>query len=139
MQTIIHCFPNPAQSIDFLELHYFNQYGQPEGANSGLYLHPWAQHDCMGLAAEMEIKRESDDGFRVWLYQYQWSGWQDDLLSFDRDKCSAIAYDSHDTFGGFFNAEAYAQFCWARWRATGSAGSSGMRWRDDLDSRFNPC
>jgi hypothetical protein len=133
--------PYPAQSDDFLQLHYVNQYGRPDGAATSLYLHPWAVHDCMGMAAEVEIVRESDDGYRVRVLQYLWNAWESgaSLTSFERyNGCTVTLWDSHETFGQFFDAEALALFAWSRWRATGSAGRAGLRWRDDLDSRLNP-
>lgn len=137
----LYLHPYPAQPDDFLQLHYTNACGYPEGATTSLYLHPWAEHDCLGLAAEMEIVRESDDGYRVRLINYLWDAWQPtgSLRSFERySGCAVTLWDSHETFGQFYDAEAYAQFVWSRWRATGSAGRAGMRWRDDVDSIFNP-
>ncbi len=132
--------PTPAQQDDFLQLHYENSYGRPEGASTGIYLHPWSQHDYMGLAAEMEIVRESDDGFRVRLIQYSWNVWEpgQDPSVFERyNGCSVTLWDTHETFGDFYDAEAFAQFAWARWRAGASGGRAGMRWRDDVDNLLN--
>ncbi len=56
MQTL-NLYPTASQDSDFLQLHYVNHCGYPEGASSGLYLHPWAVHDHIGLAAEMEIEQ----------------------------------------------------------------------------------
>ena len=140
MQTLwIH--PYPAQADDYLQLHYVNQYGYPEGATTSTYRHPWSDHDYMGLAAEMEILRDSDDGYRVRLIGYSWNVWGDGAspAAFERyEGCSVTVWESHDTFGQFSNAEAYAQFCWARWRATGSGGAAGLRCREDLDNLLNP-
>jgi hypothetical protein len=133
--------PLPAQDSDFLQLHYENQYGYPEGATSNLYQHPWSQHDYVGLAAVVEIERDSDDGFRVRVIQYSWQAMEPGCSPslFERmDGCTVTVWDSHDTFGNFYDAEAYALFTWARWRVTGSAGRAGMRWRDDLDHMLNP-
>ena len=133
--------PVPAQETDFLQLHYENEYGYPEGAATSIYQHPWSQHDYIGLAAEMEIVRELDDGYRVRLIAYSWSVWPDGASPscFERfDGCSVRLWESHETFGRFTDAEAYAQFCWGRWRATGTGGSAGMFWRDDVDSHLNP-
>lgn len=141
MLRTFYLHPYPAQADDFLQLHYVNQCGYPEGASTSLYLHPWAQHDCLGLAAEMEIIRESDDGYRVRLINYVWNVWGPggSLTSFERfNGCTVTLWDSHETFGQFYDAEAYALFTWSRWRATGSAGRAGMRWRNDLDSNLNP-
>ena len=132
--------PTPAQPDDFLQLHYENQYGYPEGAATSIYLHPWSVHDHMGLAAEVEIVRDADDGYRVRFTQYSWDTWSigTSHACFERfNGCNAQLWDSHETFGRFYDAEAYALFCWARWRATGSPGSAGLRWRDDLDSNLN--
>jgi hypothetical protein len=134
-------YPDPAQEDDFLFLHYVNAYGYPEGASTSLYLHPWAEHDYMGLAAELEITRASDDGYRVRLIDYSWSVWgpKASPRQFERYQgCSVRAWDTHETFGRFTDAEAFAQFAWARWRATGTAGAAGMRLRDDLDHMLNP-
>jgi hypothetical protein len=133
--------PYPAQSDDFLQLHYVNTAGYPEGATTSTYQHPWSQHDYMGLAAELEITRASDAGYRVRLIQYSWSVWDDGAspAAFERYAgCSVTVWDSHDTFGRFYDAEAYALFCWARWRATGTGGAAGLRHRDDLDHLLNP-
>jgi hypothetical protein len=133
--------PYPAQSDDFLQLHYENQYGRPEGATTSLYRHPWSDHDYMGLAAEIEITRGIDDGYSVRLLVYSWDAMAPGCSPavFERmDGCSVTAWDTHETFGRFIDAEAFALFAWARWRATGTGGSAGMRWRDDLDSRLNP-
>lgn len=141
MPRTLYLHPYPAQSDDFLQLHYVNQCGYPEGASTSLYLHPWAQHDCLGLAGEMEIIRESDDGYRVRLLNYVWNAWgaSGSLASFERfNGCTVTLWDSHETFGQFYDAEAYALFAWSRWRATGSAGRAGMRWRNDVDSNLNP-
>lgn len=132
--------PTPAQQDDFLQLHYENSYGRPEGASTGIYQHPWSQHDNMGLAAEMEIVRESDDGFRVRLIQYSWNVWETGQHpgAFERyNGCSVTLWDTHETFGNFYDAEAFAQFAWARWRAGASGGRAGMRWRDDVDNLLN--
>ena len=140
MQTTLYLHPYPAQADDFLQLHYKNQYGYPEGATTSLYLHPWAVQDCLGLAAEMEITRDSDDGYRVRLINYLWNAWETgaSLTSFERfNGCTVTLWDSHETFGQFHDAEAYALFAWSRWRATGSAGRAGMRWRDDVDHMLN--
>jgi hypothetical protein len=134
-------YPNPAQADDFLFLHYVNSYGYPEGAITSLYRHPWSDRDYMGLAAELEITRDSDDGYRVRLIAYSWSVWGDGASPtvFERlQGCNVTVWDAHENFGRFSDAEAYAQFCWGRWRATGSAGSAGMWLRDDLDHMLNP-
>ena len=133
--------PLPSPETDFLPLNYSNQYGYPEGAESSLYQHPWSQHDYMGLAAEVEIARDSDDGYRVRLIQYSWQAMAPGCSPglFERmNGCSVTVWDTHETFGQFFDAEAFAQFAWARWRAGGSGGRAGMRWRDDLDHMLNP-
>jgi hypothetical protein len=133
--------PVPAQEDDFLQLHYENQYGYPEGAHTSIYLHPWSRHDNIGLAAEAEIYRDQDDGYRVRLIAYSWSTWPIGAspFAFERfDGCDVKTWDSHETFGRFTDAEAYALFCWSRWRATGTAGSAGMRFRDDIDAHLNP-
>lgn len=133
--------PQPAQPDDFLALEYSNAYGYPDGASSQIYRHPWSDHDHMGLAAEVEIVRELDSGYRVQLIQYSWDTWSigTSHTRFERfNGCSVQLWDSHETFGQFFNAEAYALFCWSRWRATGAPGAAGMRCRDDLDSNLNP-
>lgn len=133
--------PVPAQETDFLQLHYENQYGYPEGAHTSIYQHPWSQHDNIGLAAEVEITRFIDDGYRVRLLIYTWDAMAPGCSPsvFERmDGCRCVAWDTHETFGRFSDAEAFAQFAWARWRATGTGGSAGMLWRDDLDSNLNP-
>lgn len=133
--------PVPAQETDFLQLHYENQYGYPEGAHTSVYQHPWSQHDHIGLAAEVEITRADDDGYRVRLLIYTWDSMAPGFSPsvFERmDGCRCVAWDTHETFGRFSDAEAFAQFAWGRWRATGTGGSAGMLWRDDLDSNLNP-
>jgi hypothetical protein len=95
----------------------------------------------MGLAAELEITRDSDDGYRVRLIAYNWSVWGDGASPavFERlQGCAVTVWDTHETFGRFTDAEAFAQFAWGRWRATGSGGSAGMLLRDDLDRMLNP-
>lgn len=131
----------PAQSDDFLQLHYTNTAGQPTGAVTVTYRHPWSDHDYMEFAAEMEIYGELDGGYCVRLIQYSWNVWDLNATTakFERyHGCSVRVFESHENFGRFFDAEAYALFCWARWRATGSAGAAGMRYRDDLDNMLNP-
>ena len=141
MQTLT-LFPTPAQESDFLQLHYVNHCGYPEGATTSIYLHPWAVNDNIGLAGEMEILRDStDDGFRVVLKVYSWSvaPFGDGAVScFDRYSCDAQWYETGETLGSFYDAEALALFTWKRWRETARPGSTGFVWRDDLDSRFNP-
>lgn len=135
-------FPTPSQDSDFLQLHYGNDCGYPEGATTGLYLHPWAVHDHIGLAAEVEILRDPlDDGFRVVLKVYSWAvaPFGDGGINyFDRWKCDAQWWESGETLSSFFDAEALAAFSWKRWRKTGRAGSSGLTLRDNLDNCFNP-
>jgi hypothetical protein len=135
-------FPYPSQDSDFLQLHYANQCGYPEGATTGLYLHPWAVHDHIGLAGEMEILRDpTDDGFRVVLKVYSWAvaPFSDGGINcFDRWKCDAQWWQSGETLSSFFDAEALALFSWKRWRETGRAGSSGLTLLDNLDNCFNP-
>lgn len=134
-------FPAPSPRSDFLQFHYVNRCGNPEGATTNLYHHPWAVHDHIGLAGEMEILRDpTDDGFRVVLRVYSWrvAPFGDGGLTFfDRWKCEAQWWESVETLG-FADAEALALFTWKRWRETGRAGASGLTLRDDLDSRFNP-
>lgn len=141
MSSDLWVYPHPAQQDDFLLLQYENQYGYPEGAISGIYQHPWSQHDNIGLAGQIEISRAGDDGYQVRLTVYSWDamapGCSPALFEFF-DGCSCTAWDTHESFGRFFDAEAFAQFAWSRWRATGTGGSTGMKWRDDLDSRLNP-
>lgn len=141
MASDLWIHPVPAQPDDFLQLHYDNQYGYPEGAHTSIYQHPWSQHDYMGLAAEIEITRADDDGYRVRLIVYSWNamapGFNPGVFELFNG-CSCTAWDTHETFGRFSDAEAFAQFAWSRWRATGAGGSTGMKWRDDLDSRLNP-
>jgi len=141
MQTLT-LFPTPSQESDFLQLHYVNHCGYPEGATSNLYFHPRAVHDNIGLAAEMEILRDpADDGFRVVLKVYSWSvaPFGDGAInSFDRWKCYAQWWESGETLSSFYDAEALALFTWKRWRETGRPGASGFCWRDYFDNRFNP-
>ena len=114
-------FPYPSQESDFLQLHYANQCGYPEGATTGLYLHPWAVHDHIGLAAEVEILRDPlDDGFRVVLKVYSWAVapfGDGGINCFDRWKCDAQWWQSGETLSSFFDAEALAYL----------AGSAGAR------------
>jgi hypothetical protein len=120
---------------------YECQYGQPEAASTAIYRHPWSDHDYMGLAAEMEILRDSDDGFRVRLIAYSWNVWEPNQspTAFERfNGCTVQVWDTHETFGQFEYARAFAQFAWGSWRASGSGGAAGMRWRDDLDNLLNP-
>jgi len=133
-------YPYPAQSDDFLLLHYENSYGQPEAAHTSIYRHPWSDHDYMGLAAEVEIFRESDDGFKVRLIAYSWNVWEpgQSPTAFERfNGCSVQAWETHETLGQFEYARAFAQFAWASWRSSGTGGSAGMLWRDDLDRNLN--
>lgn len=137
-----YLYPTPSPETDFLQLHYVNHCGYPEGASASLYLHPWAVHDHIGLAGAMEILRDpSDDGFRVVLRVFSWrlAPFGDGSLNcFDRDDCTAQWWETGETLGTFFDAEALALFTWQRWRLTGRPGATGFRLRDDLDSRFNP-
>ena len=139
--------PTPAQADDFLQLHYENQYGMPEGASTSIYLHPWSIPDQIGLAAEVEIYRDGypcgDDGFRVRLITYSWSvgtgtGWGSPH-QFERfDGCTCQAWESAETLGSFYDAEELALFAWKRWRATGRGGAACLLLRQDLDSQLNP-
>lgn len=135
-------FPTPAQETDFLQLHYVNHCGYPEGAHTSLYLHPWAIHDNIGLAGEMEILRDSDDdGFRVILRVYSWAVapyGEGSIHSFIRSEADAQWWESGETFGTFFDAEAFALFTWERWRKTGRPGASGLSLDETLDNMFNP-
>ena len=135
-------FPTPAQETDFLQLHYVNRCGYPEGAHTSLYLHPWAIHDNLGLAGEMEILRDPDnDGFRVILRVYSWAVapfGNGSTHCFDRGQCDAQWWESGETFGQFFDAEAYALFTWERWRKTGRPGASGLSLNESFDNMFNP-
>lgn len=141
METLT-LFPTPAQESDFLQLHYVNSCGYPEGATTSLYLHPWAVHDHIGLAGEMEILRDpTDDGFRVVLRVYSWAVTpfgDGGLNAFDRWKATAQWWESGETLATFYDAEALALFTWKRWRETGRPGASGLTLRDDLDDSFNP-
>ena len=133
--------PYPAQSDDFLQLNYECQYGQPEAASTSVYRHPWSDHDYIGLAAEVEIFRDSDDGFKVRLIAYSWNVWEPDRspTKFERfSGCTVQVWETHETLGQFEYARAFAQFAWASWRSSGSGGSAGMLWRDDLDNSLNP-
>ncbi len=133
--------PYPAQIENFIELRYECSGGRPETASSSIYQHPWSQHDYMGLAAELEIFRDSDDGFRVRLITYSWSVWGKGAspTAFERySGCSVTVWDTHETFGQFEYAQAFAQFAWGSWRSSGTGGSSGMLCRDDLDNLLNP-
>ena len=138
----ISLFPTPAQETDFLQLHYVNHCGLPEGAHTSLYLHPWAVHDNIGLAGEMEVVRDpEDDGFRVVLRVYKWavSPFGDGTPHmFDRDAADAQWWETGETLGTFSDAEALALFTWQQWRRTGRAGASGLTLRQDLDNFFNP-
>ena len=132
--------PVPAQEDAFLQLHYENSYGQPETATSSLYQHPWSQHDNMGLAAEVEIERGPEDGYVVALYVYSWNVWEGHGSPeiFERYQgCQADKWESAE-FSNFYDAEAFAQFAWGRWRDRGHPGAAGMTRRDDLDRLFNP-
>jgi hypothetical protein len=134
-------YPTPAQDTDFLQLHYLNSYGYPDGATSGIYLHPWNGGDFYGMAAEVEIFRDTEDGFRVRLIRYTWNPTEAgaSLTSFERyNGCDVAVWDTHETFGRFCDAEAFAQFAWGRWRDGGSGGCAGMELRDDLDRMLNP-
>ena len=134
-------YPAPAQPDDFLQLHYENQYGRPEGAVTSIYQHPWSKHDYTGLAAELEILRDSDDGYKVRLIAYSWSVWDPGASpdKFERyNGCDVAVWETHETFGRFIDAEAFAQFAWSRWRCGGSGGCAGMLLRDDLDRMLNP-
>jgi hypothetical protein len=92
------------------------------------------------MAAEVEIIQDYDDGYIVKLTTYSWDVWTSGAspTCFELfDGCRVTYWENHENFGRFTDAEAFAQFAWQRWRATGSGGSSGMRWRDDLDHRGN--
>ena len=134
-------YPYPAQIDNFIELRYECSGGRPETASSSIYQHPWSQHDYMGLAAELQIFRDSDDDFRVRLITYSWSVWDTKAspTAFERySGCSVTVWDTHETFGQFVYAEAFAQFAWGSWRSSGTGGTSGMLCRDDLDNLLNP-
>ena len=140
MTYTVWMHPVPAQPTDHIELQYANSYGQPETATSGLYQHPWSQHDYMGLAAELEIMRVAGDGLLVRLSVYSWSVWPEGASPncFERySGCQADLWESPE-FCNFWDAEEFAQFAWRRWRDTGRPAASGMTRRDDLDCLFNP-
>ena len=141
--------PDAAQPGDFLELSYGRtDCGQPLEASSAIYLHPWAAHDQIGLAAEVEITHlgtglvGEDSGFRLRLITYQWSVWHEHgghLHKFELYQgCTCQAWETAELLATYFDAEALAQFVWKRWRATGRANSAGLIHRDDLDNQLNP-
>ncbi len=124
--------------IEFLPLEYTRiHYGSPIEAQSEIIRHSWCDHDHTDIRAEFTIEagREESvndyDVFNVWVKETV-------NYEFPADAQSVTWWESPD-FNRFEDAEAYCQFAYQRWQATGRLASAAMEPRHDLDSRRNPC
>jgi hypothetical protein len=124
-------------SATFLPLEYVkHHFGQPIEAQSRSIRHAWCDHDDIDMRTEWSIEYGFDetvndpDTFYVWVmleHHYTWP-----------EKYVTTAWYQSPRFYRFADAEAYAQFAYQRWQATGYMSSSAMELRDDLDERRNP-
>jgi hypothetical protein len=126
-----------APSTTWLPLEYTqHHFGQPIEAQSDIIRHAWCDHDDVDFRTEWAIEAGRDemvngyDVFHVWVkltHHYTWP-----------DRYVTTAWYQSPQFTRFDDAEAYAQFAYQRWQATGYLSSSAMELRDDLDERRNP-
>jgi len=126
-----------ATVIEFLPLEYTRiHYGSPIEAQSDSIRHAWCDHDDTDIRAEFTIEagREESvndyDLFHVWVKETI-------NYEFPFNSQSVTWWQSPD-FNRFEDAEAYCQFVYQRWQATGRLASAAMEPRHDLDSRRNP-
>ena len=125
-------------SATFLPLEYTRiHYGDPVEAQSDVIRHNWCDHDDTDIRAEFTIEAGRDemvndyDVFHVWARQeirYAWPA----------NSEPAVSWYQSPRFYRFADAEAYCQFAYQRWQATGYFSSAAMERRDDLDERRNP-
>lgn len=129
-----------ATAIDtsFLALDYTrHHYGQPIEAQSEVIPHHWNDHDYVYVAAEFTIEASREeavsdyDTFTVWVREVNRS-------LYNSTPCESVTYWESPAFRRFNDAEAYAQFAYQRWQATGTLSSAAMEPRHDLDDRRNP-
>ena len=130
-----------ATAIDtqFLALDYTrHHYGQPIEAQSEIIPHQWNTHDAVFTAIEVSIEPSREetindyDTFEVWIKETSRS------LFNNPHKYEAVTWWQSPKFRRFIDAEAYAQFAYQRWQATGHLSSAAMEPRYDLDARRNP-
>lgn len=126
-----------APSATFLPLEYTNHYfNTPIEAQSELIAHAWNEQDDVDVYAEFTIEAGREelingyDVFHVWVKREEHYNWPEKYVN--------IYWYQSPTFHNFADAEAYAQFAYQRWQATGYMSSSAMELRDDLDERRNP-
>lgn len=130
-----------ATAIDtsFLPLEYVrHHYGQPIEAQSEIIPHQWNEHDYVFNAIEVSIEASREetfndyDTFHVWIKEINRS-------LYNQTPYECVSWWQSPTFRRFTDAEAYAQFAYQRWQATGHLSSAAMEPRYDLDARRNPC
>lgn len=125
-------------STDFLPLEYTRiHYGSPIEAQSDVIRHAWCDHDATDITAEFTIEAGREelvndyDVFHVWVKE---------TATYDGFPSEpAITWWQSPDFNRFEDAEAYCQFAYQRWQATGRLAAAAMEPRHDLDSRRNPC
>jgi hypothetical protein len=126
-----------APSKTWLPLEYTrHHFGQPIEAQSDVVRHAWCDHDDIDMRAEFTIEYgfedtvNDPDTFHVWAkitHHYIWP-----------ERYVTTAWYQSPRFTRFDDAEAYCQFAYGRWQATGYLSSAAMELRDDLDDRRNP-
>jgi hypothetical protein len=113
-----------------------HHFGQPIEAQSDIVRHAWCDHDDVDFRAEWSIEHgyedtvNDPDTFHVWVkitHHYIWP-----------DRYVTTNWYQSPRFSRFDDAEAYCQFAYQRWQATGYLYSAAMELRDDLDERRNP-
>jgi hypothetical protein len=121
----------------FLPLQYTeHHYGQPIEAQSEVIRHNWCDHDDTDVRVEFTIEAGRDamvndyDVFHVWARESVHYTWP--------DKYETVSWFQSPRFTRFVDAEAYCQFAYQRWQATGILTASAMERRDDLDDKRNP-
>lgn len=122
----------------FLPLEYTrHHYGKPIEAQSEVVPHCWNEQDYAYIAAEFTIEADKEelyndyDVYHVWVKSITRS-------LFHETADEAVTWWQSARFHTFDDAEAFAQFAYQRWQATGRCAAAGMEWRHDLDARRNP-
>ena len=119
--------------LEYTHIHY----GSPIEAQSESIRHAWCDHDHTDIRAEFTIEAGRDemvndyDVFHVWVketinYEFPFNS-------------QLVTWWQSPDFNRFEDAEAYCQFVYQRWQATGRLASAAMDPRHDLDERRNPC
>lgn len=127
-----------AINTEFLPLEYVrHHYGQPIEAQSEITPHQWNNHDGLEDTIEVSIEPSREetvndyDTFYVWIKHVTRD-------TFNDSPYECVSWWQSPTFRRFIDAEAYAQFAYQRWQATGHLSSAAMEPRYDLNARRNP-